>query len=70
MKTIKITKQDLMHLHLLARNECIALPLDSEFHKDNQLLQSYSYLCGVVGLLNSKNLLDLEVKVDRGRDDE
>lgn len=67
---IKITKQDLIHLHSLARNECIDLPKESEYHKDNQLLQAYSYLCGAIGLLNSKDVVRLEVKIDRGMDDD
>lgn len=60
----------MMHVHTLARDACIALPSDSEFHKDNQMLQSYSFICGVVSFLNSKSMLELEVKVERGKDDE
>lgn len=62
---IKITVQDLMHIHTLAVNNCIQLPFDSNLMKDNNKVQAYSWTSAVVNWLNSKDLLDIEVDIDK-----
>lgn len=68
-KKLIITTQDLMHIHSSAVNFCIALPKESEYHKDNGKLQAYSFTVALVNFLNSKDLLDVEVDVPRGYDE-
>lgn len=68
--TQKITKQDLANLHSMAVQACIELSKNSEFHKDNHKLQAYSYAVAMVNLLNSKNVVYLDIDIEKGTKDD
>lgn len=63
---IKLTEKDLINIHDLAIRACVSLSHRSKFHKDNSKLQSYTYAEAIISLLNSKNVLSSEVKVEKG----
>lgn len=67
---IEITENDLNTLYSMAVQTCISLSQNSRYHKDNNKLRSYSFAEAMVNLLNSKNVVQLEVKIDKGYSEE
>lgn len=67
---INITEKDLDTLYSMAVKSCIDLSQKSRFHKDSNKLRSYSFAEAMVNLINSKNVVQLEVEVDRGYNEE
>lgn len=67
--TIKITVQDMAHVHSMATKFAADLSIESYFNHDVQQLMSYAWTNSVISLLNAKGMLQLEVKVAKGYDD-
>lgn len=68
MTKLKVTKQDLNLIHGLAVQSYLALPNDSKYLQDPQQLQAYSYTLALLTWLKGKDMLDLDIEVERGND--
>ena len=69
MNKLKVTKQDLNEIHGLAVSSSLSLNVDSTYLQDPQQLQAFSWTLGILTWLKGKDVLHLDIEVERGTDD-
>lgn len=68
-KKLKVTVQDLNLIHGLAISSCLSLTTNSTFLKDSQQLQAFSWTNAVLTWLKGKDMLELDIEIERGTND-